>query len=79
MASTISPTMSKKKKPKTDAPPPKKEVLYVEMDAELKQRLVRLSELPHRRRKITAEATIAILRYVEEEEAREGLPPLSGE
>jgi hypothetical protein len=56
---------------------PRKEVLYVEMDAQLKRRLVRLAELPHRNRKITAEAIIAIRRYVEEEEAKEGLPPIT--
>jgi predicted transcriptional regulator len=48
-------------------------VLYVEMDAELKRRLTRLANLPHRNRKISAEAIIAIRRYVEEEEAKEGL------
>lgn len=73
--------MSKKKPGKADkAPKPaKKEVLYVEMDAELKQRLVRLAELPTRNRKITAEAIMAIRRYVEEEERKEGLPPLATE
>jgi hypothetical protein len=68
-------TMSKKK-PTDREQPPKKEVLYVEMDAQLKRRLVRLAELPHRNRKISAEAIIAIRRYVEEEEAKEGLGPL---
>jgi predicted transcriptional regulator len=65
-----------KKKPAGRGQPPKKEVLYVEMDAQLKRRLVRLAELPHRNRKITAEAIMAIRRYVEEEEAKEGLEPL---
>jgi hypothetical protein len=67
---------TKKRKP---APPPAREVLYVQMDPRLKRRLVRLAELPHRARKITAEAIIAITRYVEEEEEKEGLPPLKGE
>ena len=84
MSGTLSPTMPRK--PKKGAPPsgagkapeekPRKEVLYVEMDGLLKRRLVRLAELPHRNRKITAEAIMAIRRYVEEEEAKEGLPPL---
>jgi predicted transcriptional regulator len=51
-------------------------VLYVEMEASLKRRLVRLAQLPHRSRKITAEAILAIRRYVEEEERKEALPPL---
>jgi hypothetical protein len=63
--------MSKKKTP--PPPPPERAVLYVEMDAELKRRLTRLANLPHRNRKISAEAIIAIRRYVEEEEAKEGL------
>jgi predicted transcriptional regulator len=67
-----------KKKPTGRAQPPKKEVLYVEMDAQLKRRLVRLAELPHRNRKISAEAIIAIRRYLEEEEAKESLEPLEG-
>ena len=61
---------------KPTPPRPAKEVLYVEMDSRLKRRLVRLAELPHRNRKITAEAIIAITRYVEDEERKEGLPPL---
>jgi hypothetical protein len=36
-------------------------------------------KLPHRNRKISAEAIIAIRKYVEEEEAKEGLPPLADE
>jgi len=52
-------------------------VLYVEMPPQLKRRLVRLAELPHRNRKITAEAIMAITRYVEEEERKEGLPPIA--
>ncbi len=67
-------TMAKKKP--TRAQPPRKEVLYVEMDADLKRRLVRLAELPHRNRKISAEAIMALRRYLEEEEAKEGLGPL---
>jgi predicted transcriptional regulator len=69
--------MSKKPKQKPVPPPePEKAVLYVELDAALKRRLVRLANLPHRARKITAEAIIALRRYVEEEEAKEGLGPL---
>jgi predicted transcriptional regulator len=83
MNGTIARTMGKKKptsKGQEDKPvkPAKaaKEVLYVEMDAALKRRLVRLAELPHRNRKITAEAIMAIRRYVEEEEKKENLPPI---
>jgi hypothetical protein len=68
--------MSKKSIPPQTPPPPEKPakaVLYVEMDAELKSRLARLAGLPHRNRKISAEATMAIRRYVEEEEEKEGL------
>jgi predicted transcriptional regulator len=68
--------MVNKKKPTGPPQPPKKEVLYVELPADLKRRLKRLAELPHRARKITAEAIIAIRRYIEEEEAKEGLGPL---
>ena len=79
MSGTIAPAMGKKHTGKKgqDAKPekPAKEVLYVEMEASLKRRLVRLAELPHRNRKITAEAIIAIRRYVEEEEKKEGLAP----
>ena len=67
----------RKRIPGRDKPP--KEVLYVEMEALLKRRLIRLAELPHRNRKITAEAIMAIRRYVEEEEAKENLPPLKWE
>jgi predicted transcriptional regulator len=49
----------------------KKEVLYVEVPADLKKRLVRLAET--RARKISAEATLALERYVREEEQKEGL------
>jgi hypothetical protein len=35
------------------------------------------AELPHRNRKITAEAIMAISRNVEEEERKEKLPPLA--
>lgn len=67
----------KKKKPKGSKPA--REVLYVEMEGSLKRRLVRLANLPSHARKITAEAIIAIRRYVEEEEKREALPPLEDE
>jgi hypothetical protein len=63
-----------KKKPTGKGQPPPKEVLYVEMDATLKRRLARLAF--HRSRKITAEAIIAIRRYVDEEDQKENLPPL---
>jgi hypothetical protein len=76
-AATMSPTMSKKRPAKKGEEPKAKEVLYVEMEATLKQRLRRLAELPHRNRKITAEAIMAIRRYVEEEEKKEGLEPLA--
>lgn len=70
-------TMAKKKPAAGhEQPPPKKEVLYVEMEPQLKRRLVRLANLPTRNRKITAEAIMAIRRYIEEEEAKEGLEPL---
>ncbi len=73
-------TMAKKRKPAEPPPePPRKEVLYIEMDPTLKKRLVRLAELPHRRRKISAEGIIAIQKYVEEEEAKEGLGPIQEE
>lgn len=76
MAGTIAP-MSKKTSKKERDEKPEKAVLYIELEALLKQRLVRLAELPHRNRKITAEAIMAIRRYVEEEEEKEGLPPLT--
>jgi len=44
-------------------------VLYVEMEADLKERLATLAK--KRFRKISAEATIAIERYLREEEAKE--------
>jgi predicted transcriptional regulator len=47
----------------------KKEVLYVELAADLKKRLTGLAERRHR--KITAEAIIAIQQYVDREEAKE--------
>src|SRR5690348_5341117 len=71
MQCTMTPTMGKKntgKKKDAGQEKPAKEVLYVEMEGQLKQRLRRLAELPHRNRKITAEAIMAIRRYVEEEE-----------
>jgi hypothetical protein len=82
MKGTITPAMPKRtdqggRGPRGREPEkPAKGVLYVEMDASLKRRLVRLAGLPHRNRKITAEAIMAIRRYVEEEEAKEGLPPI---
>jgi predicted transcriptional regulator len=51
----------------------KKKVLYVEIPADLKDRLENLARL--RARKITAEATIALRQYVEREEKREGIKP----
>ena len=45
--------------------------LYVEMPPSLKERLVRLATLRHR--KITAEAILAVERYVAEEEVKEGI------
>jgi predicted transcriptional regulator len=47
----------------------KRVVLYVEMEADLKERLATLAK--KRFRKISAEATIAIERYLREEEAKE--------
>ena len=44
-------------------------VLYVEMEAALKERLASLAR--KRFRKISAEATIAIEKYLAEEEAKE--------
>jgi hypothetical protein len=55
---------------------PAKDVLYLEIEADLKRRLVRLAEL--RSRKITAEGILALRRYVQEEEEKEGLAPLEG-
>jgi predicted transcriptional regulator len=54
-----------------------KDVLSVDLDPLLKQRLVRLARLPSRNRKLTAETIMALERYVAEEEAKEGLPPLA--
>jgi predicted transcriptional regulator len=65
-----------KKKP-TRGGPPQKAVLYVEIDPDLKERLVRLADL--RSRKITAEAVLALRRYVAEEEEKEGLGPIGGD
>lgn len=59
------PIMAKKKPPKA--------ALYVEIPADLKKRL---DSLAHRRkRKLTAEVEMALERYVDEEEAREGVDP----
>jgi hypothetical protein len=63
-----------KKKGSGQPEKPAKSVLYLEIDAVLKDRLVRLADLHSR--KITAEGVLAIRRYVEEEERKEGLPPL---
>jgi predicted transcriptional regulator len=49
----------------------KRVTLYVEMPLGLKERLVRLAKLRHR--KITAEAILAVAQYVETEEAKEGI------
>lgn len=50
--------------------------MYVEIDADIKQRMDRLAA--HRRRKLNGEVGIALERYLAEEEAKEpGLPPLS--
>jgi hypothetical protein len=69
--------MSKKRKKEEPAPEPaRKKVVYVEVDPLLKERLDRLAAL--RSRKITAEAILALRRYLDEEEAKEGLPPLGG-
>ena len=50
----------------------KRMVLYVEMEPELKQRLTELAK--RRYRKISAEAILAIERYLDEEEAKEQQP-----
>jgi hypothetical protein len=68
-------TMAKKKPSRSPSPPPKA-VLYVEIEPSLKDRLVRLAD--RRLRKITAEAVLALRRYVEEEEGKEGLGPIGG-
>jgi hypothetical protein len=68
--------MAKKKKP-TDKP--EKVVIYLEVLPALKERLRRLGALPHRNRKVTAEATVALYEYLAREEKKEGLPPLEGE
>lgn len=48
-----------------------KEPLYVEIDTDLKRRISRLAEA--RQRKLTAEVSIALKRYLEAEEPKEGL------
>jgi hypothetical protein len=70
--------MAKKKTSPTPPPPgkPEKVVLYLEIDATLKQRLVRLADV--HLRKITAECVLALRRYADEEERKEGLPPIGG-
>lgn len=57
------PQMAKKK--------PAKATLYVDIDAELKARIDRLAEVRHR--KLTAEVSLALERYLREEEPKEGL------
>jgi hypothetical protein len=52
-----------KKKPKA--------TLYVDIDKDLKERMDRLAEA--RRRKLTAEVSFALERYLAVEEAKEGL------
>jgi hypothetical protein len=49
----------------------KKETLYVDIDADVKQRMVRLSDA--RLRKLNAEVEIALRRYLTEEEPKESL------
>jgi predicted transcriptional regulator len=51
----------------------KKENLYVDIDADLKRRITRLADV--RLRKINAEVALALQRYLEEEEPKEGLSP----
>jgi predicted transcriptional regulator len=51
-------------------------VLYVEMEAALKERLAALAK--RRYRKISAEATLAIQKYLDEEEAKEAQPKKKG-
>jgi Arc/MetJ family transcription regulator len=50
----------------------KKETLYVDIDADVKQRMVRLSDA--RLRKLNAEVEIALRRYLKEEEPKQPLP-----
>jgi hypothetical protein len=72
MASTID-RMSKKKPP----PPPKREVIFLEVAPLLKARLRRLADLHSRT--LLAEARLALLAYIEQQEKREKLPPLEEE
>lgn len=51
----------------------KKETLYADIDAGIKQRMDRLAEA--RKRKLNAEVEIALERYLDEEEPKEGLSP----
>lgn len=51
----------------------KKETLYVDIDASLKDRLERLAK--KRKRKLNAETELALERYLDEEEPKEGLSP----
>jgi plasmid maintenance system antidote protein VapI len=48
-----------------------KATLYVDIPKELKDRIDRLAEARHR--KLTAEVAIALERYLDEEEPKEGL------
>jgi predicted DNA-binding protein len=49
----------------------RKKGLYADIPEELKARLDRLAE--HRSRKLTAEVVLALRRYLDEEERKEGL------
>ncbi|MFL5242376.1 MAG: hypothetical protein ACJ8FY_09735 [Gemmataceae bacterium] len=49
----------------------KRVVIYIETDAALKDRLSNLAK--KRRRKISAEAILAIEKYLDEEEPKEGI------
>jgi predicted transcriptional regulator len=55
----------------------KRVVLYVEMEPALKERLTALAK--RRYRKISAEAILAIERYLDEEEAKDAKPKRSGQ
>jgi predicted transcriptional regulator len=50
---------------------PAKATLYVDIDASLKKRMDRLAEVRHR--KLNAEVSLALDRYLREEEPKEGL------
>jgi len=55
----------------------KKVPLYVDVEESIKKRIDRLAE--HRSRKLTAEVSIALRRYLDDEEEKEGLPPIEDE